>query len=175
MEAELKASNKRFLMSGHFNATITINSTLRVRIERAQSAWQRRLTILTYEKALNGTKIPDVDQLLLQTEGSGILNWYLEGAQKLLKSIAQTGDIYQSERQRERVKTLLLESDSLRIFLRENIIQKHSASLTADEIIGEYNQSCIDAGWSPTPRRLAEDQLENLILEIFGTPKSNCR
>jgi len=174
LEAELKASNKRFLMSGHFNVMITSNSRLRVRLEGDQSAWQRRLTIVTYEKAFNGNKIPDVDQLLLQTEGSGILNWYLEGAQKLLKSIAQTGDIYQSERQRERVKTLLLESDSLRIFLRENIIQKHSASLTADEIIGEYNQSCIDAGWSPMPRRIAEEQLENLMLEFFGTPKSNC-
>jgi putative DNA primase/helicase len=174
LEAELKTSNKQFFMSGNFNVITTSNSRLRVRLEGDQSAWQRRLTIATYEKAFNGIKIPDLDRLLLQAEGSGILNWYLEGAQKLLRSIDQTGDIYQSERQHERVKTLLLESDSLRIFLRENIIQKHSSNLTVDEIIGEYNQSCIEAGWNPLPRRIAEEQLENLMLELFGTPKSNC-
>ncbi len=174
LEAERKTSNKELLISGDFNAMITSNSRLRVRLEGDRSAWERRLAIAKYDKPFKGNKIPDIDKLLLESEGNGILNWFIEGARKLLKSIDETGDISLSSCQRERVKTLLSESDSLRIFLRENIVGDRGPNLTGDEIIDEYNLSCIKAGWNPIPRRIAQEQLENLMLELFSAAKSNC-
>jgi P4 family phage/plasmid primase-like protien len=174
LEVERKTSNKEILINGNFNVMITSNSRLRVRLEGDRSAWERRLAIAKYEKPFKGNKIPDVDKLLLQTEGSGILNWFLEGALELLESIRKTGDICLSAKQRERVKTLLSESDSLRIFLRESISHVHDSNLTSDEIITEYKRFCISAGWNPLPEGIAVRQLEDLMLELFGTPKSNC-
>jgi putative DNA primase/helicase len=173
LEAERKGSNKQFSISGNFNALITSNSRLRVQLEGDQSAWRRRLAIARYENTFTANKIPNIHELLLKTEGSGILNWYLEGAQKLFKSIAETGDICQSARQRERADALLSESDSLRIFLRENLAGVRGRDLTADEIITEYNRYAIDAGWNPTPRTLAQRQLEDLMLELFSVVKVN--
>jgi hypothetical protein len=121
LEAEPKTSNKRFSISGIFNVMLTCNSRLRVHLEGDESAWRRRLAIVRCEQPFNLPKIPDIDQILLRREGSGILNWFLEGTQKLLRSIQQTGDIALSTRQLERVHALLSESDSLRIYLRENL------------------------------------------------------
>jgi phage/plasmid-associated DNA primase len=174
LEAELKTSNKRVYVNGNFNAIITSNSRLRVRLEGDQSAWDRRLAIAKYERPFRGNKIPNVHQLLLQSEGSGILNWCIEGAQKLLKSIKETGDISLSVRQRERVKTLLSESDSLRIFLRENITHVRGLDLTVGEIIAEYNRYCVKAEWAPIPATIAQRQLEQLMLELFGVVKVKC-
>jgi len=171
LEAELKNRNAQFRIEGVFNTVITSNTRLRVRLQGDETAWKRRLAIAHYENPFNGPKIPDIDQFLLRTEGSGILNWCLEGARKLLKSIHQTGDISLSTRQVERVKTLLSESDSLRIFLRENLVGTPGADLTGTEILERYTSYCISAGWSPTPLRLAQSSLDDLMLELFSAAK----
>ena len=85
-----------------------------------------------------------------------------------------TGDIALSGRQRERVHALLSESDSLRIFLRDNIVPIQGASLTVAEIVQGYNQFAIDNGWSPLPIAIVQRQLEDLMMELFSTPRSNC-
>jgi P4 family phage/plasmid primase-like protien len=173
LEAELKTSNAQFRIEGVFNTMITSNSRLRVRLQGDETAWKRRLAIARYEHPFGGDKIPDIHLLLLRTEGSGILNWCLQGARKLLKNIHETGDIALSPSQVDRVKTLLSESDSLRIFLRENLVRVPGSDLTGTEILECYTSYCISAGWIPTPLRLAQQQLDDLMLELFGTAKVN--
>ena len=173
LEAEPKTSNKRFSISGIFNVMLTCNSRLRVHLEGDESAWRRRLAIVRCEQPFNLPKIPDIDQISLRREGSGILNWFLEGTQKLLRSIQQTGDIALSTRQLERVHALLSESDSLRIYLRENLVRGQSGNLTVAEILERYTLYCISAEWSPVPVTIAQRQLDDLMLELFGTAKAN--
>jgi putative DNA primase/helicase len=153
---------------------ITSNSRLRVHLEGDQSAWRRRLLIVRYERPHNGKTVPDIHEQLLRAESSGILNFCLRGVQKLFREIQETGSLVLSERQRQRVDALLSESDSLRIFLRENLSTAHKCDLTIAEIITEYNRYAIDAGWTPIPIAVAQRQLDDLMLELFGVPKANC-
>ena len=174
LDAELKGSNKRVSMHGSFNVIVTSNERLRVRLEGDRSAWERRLLIVQYDRPFTGKSIPNVDQVLLHQEGPGILNWCVEGVQKLFADIAIEGRIVLSERQRERVHTLLSESDSLRIYLRENIVRTtNGANLTAAEIIEAYNSFCTNCGWSPVPGNVAQRQLDDLMLELFSVAKVN--
>jgi phage/plasmid-associated DNA primase len=121
VEAERKGSNQTFFVEGNFDILLTSNSRLRVRLEGDQSAWNRRLTIARYDKPFSGKKIPEIHEHLLSTEGPGVLNWFLEGTRKLLQDIAQHGDIALSQRQSDRTKSLLLESDSLRLFVKQSL------------------------------------------------------
>jgi putative DNA primase/helicase len=174
LDAELKGSNKRISMAGSFNVIVTSNERLRVRLEGDRSAWERRLLIVQYDRPFSGKPIPNVDQVLLQQEGPGILNWCVEGVRKLFMDITKAGRISLSERQRERVHTLLSESDGLRIYLRENIVRtSNGANLTAAEIIEAYNTYCANCGWSPTPGNVAQRQLDDLMLELFSVAKVN--
>jgi P4 family phage/plasmid primase-like protien len=174
LEAERKISNKQFWISGNFNVMITSNSRLRVHLEGDQSAWRRRLAIVRYERPYSGKTVPDIHEQLLRAEGSGILNFFLEGVQKLFRDIQETGSLMLSERQRQLVNALLSESDSLRIFLRENLCTSHKCDLTVAEIITEYNRYAIDVGWTPIPIAVAQRQLDDLMLELFGVAKVNC-
>ena len=77
---------------GIFNVIITENCGLRVRLEGDRGAWERRISIVRYDRPYEGKKIPDAHRLLLETEATGILNFYIEGAQKLLREINELGD-----------------------------------------------------------------------------------
>ena len=63
-----------------------------VRLEGDRGAWERRISIVRYDRPYEGKKIPDAHRLLLETEATGILNFYIEGAQKLLREINELGD-----------------------------------------------------------------------------------
>ena len=54
----------------------------------------------------------------MDEEGSGILNWALEGAQELIRN---NGQIPRSEEQTKRIEELLLESDSVRAFVESQV------------------------------------------------------
>lgn len=173
LEAERKGSNKVHPINGTFNVLLCSNSRLRVYLEGDHSAWRRRLAIVRYERPYEGKTIPDIQERLLEAEASGILNFFLEGVRKLFHDIREKGGIALSARQQKRVDSLLNESDSLRIFLRQNLASTAKADLSVDEILSAYVRYALAAEWIPTPRTLAERQLPDLMLELFGTPKSN--
>jgi len=175
LEAERKGSNKQYSIEGVFNVIVTANSRLRVRLEGDRSAWERRISIVRYDRPYGGKKIPDIHGFLLKTEAAGILNFYIEGAQKLLREVNELGDIVVSDRQKERVVTLLSESDSLKLFLRENIVRTSGQgdNLTVNELIEAYSSYCISAGWTPIPVSSAQRHMEDLMLELFSTAKVN--
>ena len=79
--AEAKGRNETFDVEGNFNAIITANSTLTVNIDADNKAWDRRMRWIEYNCEPVKEKIPNFAQVLLEEEGSGILNWALEGAQ----------------------------------------------------------------------------------------------
>jgi putative DNA primase/helicase len=180
LEGEMKGSNQRFTIYGLFNLMITSNTRLHIRLEGDRSAWERRLSIVRYDKPYEGKRIVEVEKYLISREASGILNWCIEGLQKLLEDYNALGDILMSKEQKERVDTLLSESDSLRLFVRDHIIRTQSQpdgnrdSLTTEEIITEYIGDCVTIKhWVPIPMEYAERQLPNLVVEFFGVAKSH--
>jgi putative DNA primase/helicase len=107
------------------------------------------------------------------TSDPGILNWFLEGTRKLLQDIAQHGDIALSQRQSDHIKSLLLESDSLRLFVKQSVSRFEGSDLAVSELVESYMKFCTDSGWSPMPTNVVYRQLDEILLELFAVSKSN--
>jgi hypothetical protein len=100
------------------------------------------------------------------------LNWFLEGTRKLLQDIAQHGDIALSQRQNDHIKSLLLESDSLRLFVKQSVSRSEGSDLAVSELVESYMKFCTDSGWSPIPANVVHRQLDEILLELFAVSKS---
>ncbi len=173
MEAEQKGEKGGVPIEGTFCVVITSNSRLRVKLEGDADAWRRRLLIVRYETPPVEKKIPDFGQYLIQTEGSGILNWALQGLADLFRDIEATGDISLTPRQRGIVDALLTESDSLGHYLQDRVVKDATGDLTVEEIVSGYLRHCPTKGWAPIPTTLIQRRLEERMLELFQTSKSN--
>ena len=173
ISAEAKGLNTVFELNGDFNILLTCNSRLRVRLDGDHSAWRRRLLVISFKEKPPKKKIPDFDKVLLNEEGSGILNWALEGFQGLLKELGEIGDFRLTNNQQIRTDILLSESDSLREFLGNHVEKSSLDDVTSDELKESYASYCISQEWDPLPIRTIERQLPDLMLELFQTNKSN--
>jgi phage/plasmid-associated DNA primase len=172
-DAEQKGGTGSFPLQGRFNMIVVSNSRLRVRLQGDVGAWRRRMLLVRYEAPPPAKKITDFADMLIREEGSGILNWALEGLALLLEDVAAIGDIRLTERQQGLVDSLLAESDSLRAFLRERIDRADSEALTTSEIVESYAEFCPERGWEPLPITAIHRQLESLMLELFQVCRSN--
>lgn len=171
-DAEQKGGTGCFQMQGNFCILITSNARLRVRLDGDIGAWKRRLLIVRYEAPPPVKKIPHFDALLMKEEGSGILNWALQGLALLLQDIKEHGDIRLAPSQEGVVDALLAESDSLRNFLIDTIAQDEGSDLTVSEIIESYARYCPGKGWNAKPITVIEKELAGLMLELFATSKA---
>lgn len=171
MDAEQKNGTGCFPMEGTYCIVMTSNSRLRVRLEGDMGAWRRRLLIVRYEAPAPVKKIPDFGKHLVETEGSGILNWALAGLSALLHDVETIGDISLTVRQTGMVDSLLAESDSLRQFLKDRATKSEDGDLTVNEIVQAYAEYCPMKGWSPLPITVIQRQVEGLMLELFQTTK----
>jgi hypothetical protein len=181
LEGESKGSNLRFPVKGVFNIMITSNCRLCFFLDADQSAWERRLIIVRYDKPYSGQRIFEIEKYLLAREASGILNWCIRGLSLLFADYAKAGDVILTTDQQKRVSDLLAESDSLRLFVQNEIIRDDTQmtngeyhSLTTEEIITEYIEDCVKVKqWTPLPSATAEKRLTDLMLRYFGTGKSH--
>jgi len=168
---EFKGGRKRQVTGDH-NVFITCNDRLRVQLDGDESAWHRRLLIIPFHNT-PATSSPDIDRILMEEEGSGILNWFLLGAVHLAR-LARTGKRWPlTPEQKKRIDDLLAESDSLRAFVGSRVERDSVTTLTVDEIIGEYENFCADLGWSAKTKAQAERGLGPLMMEIHRAAKRN--
>lgn len=179
LDLEFKGTNEVDTVEGHFNIFITCNSQLRVRLQGDESAWRRRLIIIRYERPFDGKRIDGVDEMLVREEGSGILNWCIQGAQKLFEDINQTdgnGEFSLSDRQKKLVNDLLSQSDSLRIFLKQEVSQTNNGcDLSSEELFQAYSRFTQGNGWDALPLSVFERRLPDLMGLFFGSLKSTVR
>ena len=110
---------------------------------------------------------------MLREEGSGILRWAWAGFVKLQTEFAETGDFALTDSQRERVDSLLAESDSLRLFVKESLERHEHDNVTSAEISQAYAEFCADKGWNALPTSVVERTLPDLMLEMFHVTKSH--
>jgi phage/plasmid-associated DNA primase len=113
LSAEGKGLNGDFPMFGTFNIVMTCNSRLKIRLEDDTAAWRRRLLVVRYDRPPPAHRILDFHATLLREEGSGILRWALAGFVKLQAEFKEIGDFLLTDAQKERVNSLLAESESL--------------------------------------------------------------
>lgn len=173
ISAEGKGLNGDFQMFGTFNIVVTCNSRLRVRLEDDAGAWRRRLLVVRYEKPPVAKRILDFDHVLLREEGSGILRWAMAGFVKLQAEFAEIGDFKLSNAQRGRVDSLLAESDSLRLFVKERMTRHEYGDVTTSEIQQAYAEYCADKGWNALPSAVVERTLPDIMLDAFHVTKAH--
>ena len=169
---EFKGSMDRGTVRGEFIVMITSNSRLRIRLDSDRGAWRRRLVIITYETEFAGATIPEIARWLVEKEGPGILNWCIRGAELLMNDIRTTGDIVLSDQQKHRLESFLDESDSIRIFLQENVATGND-NITTTELTEAYVSYCFKRGWDPRSCSSFEKTLPDLMSELFGVSKSH--
>ena len=175
MTGELKNNNCADLqVRGNKCVVITSNSRLRVRLDGDVGAWRRRLLIVRYEAPPPERKIADFAELLIAEEGSGILNWALQGLEMLLGDFAETGaDIILTETQETRIDALLAESDSLRHFLEGRVVKCADQDLSTDELHVGYGEFCAQKSWNALNMTAVSRELPDLMLELLEVVKSN--
>jgi hypothetical protein len=172
LDAEKKCSNVYFTMVGDFNVLLTSNSRLTVRLSGDRGAWERRLAMIEHQKKREGKRIENFARLLIKQEGPGVLNQALDGLKALRVDLKTHGDVVLTDKQRSRVKSLLDESDGLRLFLKDKVQTKRGESLTTDELVREFSSYCAARGWSMSTS-IVEKRLVDLMGELFGVNRSN--
>ena len=170
IEVEFKNSNERSDIRGDFNVIITSNSILRLQIASDIEAWRRRILWIDYRNAPVKNKVNNFADVLIEEEGSGILNWALEGLMKLSKN---GWLIPKSKEQMRQVNFLLKSSDPVRTFVRNFICTSAVDSLPTDELVKAYGFISEHYRWDSIPRRKLELQLKTLIPEIYNAYPSN--
>lgn len=148
--AEMKSSMDTATVKGEFNMLVTSNNRLAVHLEGDVDAWLRRLAIIAYTRPKPANVIPDLECIILTTEGPGVLNWALDGLYALR---AANWQLALSPGQQERVNELLLESDSVNVFFRERgMADTRATGITVTEAFVAYCEFCMDRGWNPLDR-----------------------
>lgn len=171
--AEFKGVAQAQPVSGHFNMLVTANSRLRLRLQDDADAWRRRVIVLTSEVAPPTRIIPDFGRVLLREEGPGILNWAIDGLKMLFGELAAgNGRLRLSTEQHRRVERTLAESDSLRVFLVEQMRWDSALDATTDEILARYVTWSVDREFTPLSDGVAQRMLARLMPELFRSVRA---
>ncbi len=117
--------------------------------------------------------IPHFDDLLVTTEGSGILNWMIEGAIILLDELETFGRIQRSKAQMQRVEDLLAESDSVVAFAQNCVAARSDEDVTVAELSEAYTIFCQERGWKQETVGLFETQIKNVMLQLHRASRRN--
>ena len=90
-----------------------------------------------------------------------------------LADIDETGTLLVSGEQEKRIDALLSESESVRHFAQDCLIADPNGDVTSEEIVQAYAEYCSDQGWNPLPITVVQQQLPDLMLELFRSTKSH--
>ena len=161
--AERKNSNDNLPVRGDFNLLINSNAPLKVAVNDDASAWRRRLLIVEFGGGKPVKKLPNFDQLLLEEEGAGILNWMLDGLRMLRDDIEELGDIRLTPAQAARIDALVGYGESVREFVSTRLCLRAGSDLSVAELLDTYLKFCDEKGWSPMSEGRFQCQLPDLM------------
>jgi P4 family phage/plasmid primase-like protien len=170
---EFKNSNETPGIVCKFNIVVTCNSRLTVRLEGDTAAWRRRLVNIEYRKPKPKDPIADLSEQILAREASGVLNWMLEGLEKVR---ADGWQLHLTSAQQQLVDDLLLESDSHTVFVHEKLIRDPEAQLTVADCYAGYVEFCNERGWRALTRNKFGAVIGDGVVHQFGiTPRHDIR
>ncbi len=169
ISGEIKGKTGQVALVGHYNVLITANTRLTVKLHGDTAAWARRLIIVQFDQPPPEQPIIGFDELLVEEEGSGILNWMVEGAQKVLAT--KRNPIPLTDHQFSRVQDLLSESDAARKFISDCVRRSKFPIdyITTDSLYTAYLEYCDVRGWRSDTRRNWEMKCSDLMEQIHKT------
>ena len=168
LDAELKGQNSVLALTGVFNIVITSNRRLRVAVDEDEDAWRRRLKIVRFTRKAERA-VPGLAEILVDAEAPGILNWMIDGLLMLKADFREHGRWLLSARQEELIDDLLAESDSIRAFVRHEVVRGSDGdSLITEELLRAYEVFCSDRSWVPQSKNVVSRQLANVLGDMFS-------
>ena len=170
IKAEVKYVQQRVRLAGPFNIVMTSNSDLRLELHGDSSAWERRLLVINV-RPKGGRKeiIQDLEEKLIQKEGSAILNWMLNGAQEVLKWRRLNRDFELAAAQRLAVSNLLGRSDTISEFVRIDVRRgAPSDEVATEDLYAAYENFCARAEVDPLPRTVFQKRIVRIIFKMHG-------
>ena len=168
LRVELKHSNETQMIQGTYNVFIVGNAIPMLEFESDDdiSAWHRRLRWIKCNNYKPENPVDSFANVLFAKEGSGILNWCLEGLIKLLT--AQSSRLPISNLQMMRLDFLFRQSFQLESILGKFLEPCPGSNLTTEEIYTIYVEVAQNIGWHLIPKRKFETELPELMQSIFG-------
>lgn len=173
LQAEGKHTASLISIRGSFNALITANAALRVKIENDRAAWRRRLVIVRMQEHVPARRIESFENVLFREEGAGIVNWALRGLQAALSSIHKDGSFPMTEAQKERVEDLLSQSEAMESFAKEHLEAADGCQLTKREIRERFCDYCRENNWEIPAKNEIGRRLPIILKKLFGVGESN--
>jgi putative DNA primase/helicase len=172
LEAELKHKNERVHLIGDLNVVITCNSGVVVHIKKDLEAWRRRLVILSYNKPKPEHDDKELFDKIMKEEASGILNWMLDGLEKLK---AKDFDFPFNDIQRKEVDDLLMSSQAPEIFVREalEVDPSKNSVMTKAEVLEAHHAFCKGRQWGLKGLNDIPKRIENEIYDYHGCSLRN--
>jgi putative DNA primase/helicase len=179
--AEKKQGNECFQCEGKFNIVVATNYQLRLRFdgEGDSGAWGRRVLPITTLPPVEGREIEyDYATKLIKEEGSGILNWAIEGLKDLQNFVVLGKHGWPlTKAQQERIQVMLEVSDSLRIFVQRNIEKGKKligdGGLTINDIVERYYEYCEEKGYEQLPEQQVRKDVKKIMRELFNVSGDN--
>lgn len=164
---EYKMSNKNDMIRGKYNLIIVGNSlpTLNFEGDDDKDAWRRRFRWIKCRDFKPSKTKYDFAGTLLNEESSGILNWMLFGAKKLL--LADDRKMLCNKLQTDRLDYLFGSSDQLGFFLKSNVEKNHATTITGEELLSAFTSFCKTMDWPFWNQRLFQREIKDAMLEVF--------
>ena len=172
LRVELKHSNEQRMIQGTYNVFIVGNAVPVLEFESDDdiSAWHRRLRWIKCNSYKPKTPLDNFANVLFREEGSGILNWCLEGLANLLT--AQSSQLPISKVQKVRLNFLCSQSFQLESILKKFLEPCPGSNLTAEEIYALYIEVAKNIGWHFIPKRKFETELPEHMQKIFNLTRN---
>jgi len=130
-------------------------------------AMVRRIKVIPFEAKFPPEKARPQDELfaIFKKEGSGILNWLLDGLRNFQASGLKEPEIVSASSNQ-----YADDNNLVRTFLRENV-QKGSGDVAGQRMYTRYSDWCKDTGAKPMGRKRFYQAAEREATKLFGARK----
>lgn len=169
---ERKGVNERGEIRGDFNVLITTNARLSIALDGDVEAWKRRIVLFAFRRRGERKTIPNFAEVLFREESEGILNWFIEGAERYLEEMKRSGDVFMTATQSRRRDDLLYESDSVAVFVRDCLMRATGEAVLSRFLFSHYENFCSEKGLDLVSKWAFEKRVGAHISEIHQGMKS---
>jgi energy-coupling factor transporter ATP-binding protein EcfA2 len=171
MTLEYKNSNQALDVVGEANVIVTSNSQLRLNFDGDIDAWRRRAIWIEFRKGKEPRLvIPKFYELLLKEEGSGILNWFLDGAAELLQN---DGVMERSPMQIAKIDRLIKSSIPEETVVRTFVKRDPDGSVSSKELLDFFRLVSNKMGWPILSERKRQQNLKEAMMKVHEISASS--
>jgi P4 family phage/plasmid primase-like protien len=144
--ANVKGDQGRIVLQGDFPVVLACNGKPRIHIDEDADAWLRRLVVVEFKTPAHEQHMGKLAEMIVKAESSGLLNWLLQGRNKLFKDKFQ---LKMTPEQKARAANLLMASQSPSAFVQSCLEKRKDSEITAVDLYAHYQEWCIMNGVRP--------------------------